>query len=77
MATDVKWKVQLLKPQRVPYGMKGQERTVEPGIYEMRQYMRGYRLKADGQGFFDRTRPQVDALVAAGDLRITEGDWPP
>jgi hypothetical protein len=28
-------------------------------------------------GFFDQTRVQIDALIAAGDLRITEGDWPP
>jgi hypothetical protein len=73
------WTIYLNKPLRVPYGTKilGRTRTAEPGPYEMRKYGRGYRLVASGMGFFDQTRAQIDALIAAGDLRITEGDWAP
>jgi hypothetical protein len=65
------WAIYLSKPLRVPYGMK------IPGQYEMRECGRGFRLLSSGMGFFDQTRAQIDALIAAGDLRITEGDWPP
>jgi hypothetical protein len=73
------WAIYLSKPLPVPYGIKilGRTRTAEPGAYGMREYGRGYRLVASGMGFFDQTRAQIDALIAAGDLRITEGDWPP
>jgi hypothetical protein len=70
------WAIYLSKPLRVPYGIK-RTRTAEPGAYGMREYGRGYRLVASGMGFFDQTRAQIDALIAAGDLRIIEGDWPP
>jgi hypothetical protein len=42
----------------------------------MREYGRGFRLVGSGMGFFDQTRAQIDALIAAGELRVTEGDWP-
>jgi hypothetical protein len=73
------WAIYLNKPLRVPYGIKflGRARTAEPGAYGMREYGRGFRLVASGMGFFDQTRAQIDALIAAGDLQITEGDWPP
>ncbi|HEY3809689.1 MAG TPA: hypothetical protein VGL50_07115 [Steroidobacteraceae bacterium] len=48
-----------------------------PGHYQMREYGHRYRLVSSGMGFFDQTRAQIDALIAAGDLRITEGNWPP
>jgi hypothetical protein len=65
------WTIYLSKPLRVPYGMK------IPGHYQMREYGHRYRLVSSGMGFFDQTRAQIDALIAAGDLRITEGNWPP
>jgi hypothetical protein len=73
------WTIYLSKSLRVPYGTKilGRTRTAEPGQYEMREYGRGYRLVASGMGFFDQTRAQINALIATGDLRITEGDWKP
>jgi hypothetical protein len=73
------WTIYLNKPLRVPHGIRvlGRMRTAEPGAYGMREYRRGFRVVASGMGFFDQTRAQIDALIAAGDLRITEGAWPP
>jgi hypothetical protein len=73
------WAIYLSKSLRVPYGIKilGRARIAEPGAYGMREYGRGFRLVASGMGFFDQTRTEIDALIAAGDLRITKGDWPP
>ncbi len=75
VTTDPRWKVELLKSLRVPYGSERHERTIEPGIFEMRPYERCYRLRAEGCGFFDRSRQQIDVLLASGDMKIIKGDW--
>jgi len=76
MSIESSWKVEILKSLQVPYGSEGYERTIEPGIYEMQQYRPGYRLRAEGCGFFDRTRQEIDVLLASGAMKIIEGAWP-